>query len=265
MQQSVLYEQEGGVVLLTLNEPETRNAISPEIVQGIVDSCRRANEDMSVSCMVITGAGKSFSSGGNVKNMRDRSGLFGGTPVEVRRGYQHGIQRIPVALNAVEVPTIAAVNGHAVGAGCDLTLMCDIRIASEDAEFAESFLRVGLVSGDGGAWFLPRAVGLSRAFEMTFTGAPINAHVARDWGLVSRIVPAGNLLNEALDLARRIAANPPHSLRLSKKLIRESLSIPLSASLEMAAGMQAQVQQTDDLKEAVNAFFEKRKPAFKGR
>lgn len=261
----VRYEQDGRVVVLTLDEPDTRNAISPAIVQGIEDACTRINKDMGVSCLVITGAGKSFSSGGNVKEMRDRTGLFGGNPAEVRRGYQHGIQRIPMALNAIEVPTIAAVNGHAVGAGCDLSLMCDIRIAADEAEFAESFLRVGLVSGDGGGWFLPRIVGLSRAYEMTFTCEFVKAQKALEWGMVSRVVPAAKLMDEALTLARTIAAQPPHSLRLSKKLMREGMQTPLSAHLEMAAGMQAQVQHTEDLTEAINAFFEKRKPVFKGK
>jgi enoyl-CoA hydratase/carnithine racemase len=264
MTDAVLYEQDGGVVTLTLNEPETRNAISPAIVEAMVAHCARINRDMSVACVVVTGAGKGFSSGGNVKEMRDRTGLFAGTPAEIRRGYQNGIQRIPMAMHELEVPSIAAVNGHAVGAGCDLALMCDIRIAADDAEFAESFLRVGLVSGDGGAWFLPRVVGLSRAFQMTFTGEFVKAEKAKEWGLVSEVVPRGGLLASAQALARRIAAQPPHSLRLSKKLLRESMSLSLANSLEMAAGMQALVQHTADQHEAVTAFFEKRPPRFKG-
>ena len=168
MSESVTYQQDGGVVTLTLNEPETRNALSPEIVDALVAHCARINQDMSVCSVIVTGAGESFSSGGNVKEMRDRTGLFGGTPAEIRRGYHHGIQKIPMAMYDLEVPVIAAVNGYAVGAGCDLSLMCDMRIAADDAQFAESFMRVGLVSGDGGAWFLPRVVGLSRAYEINF-------------------------------------------------------------------------------------------------
>ena len=263
--QAVTYAQDGGVVTLTLNQPETRNAISPEIVEALTAACERVNNDMSVSCVVVTGAGKSFSSGGNVKDMRDRVGLFGNGPAEIRRGYQHGIQRIPMAMYEIEVPTIAAVNGHAVGAGCDLSLMCDIRFAADDAEFAESFLRVGLVSGDGGAWFLPRVVGLSRAYEMTFTGDFIKADRALEWGLTSYVVPKDKLMDETMAMAKRIAAQPPHSLRLCKKRIREGYAMSLSAGLEMAAGMQAQVQHTHDQHEAVVAFLEKRKPKFIGR
>jgi enoyl-CoA hydratase/carnithine racemase len=264
MPESVTYEQDGGVVTLTLNEPETRNAISPQMVEALVAACDRINRDMSVSCAIITGAGDSFSSGGNVKEMRDRIGLFGGTPAEIRRGYHHGIQQIPMAMYDLEVPVIAAVNGFAVGAGCDLTLMCDIRLAADDAQFAESFMRVGLVSGDGGAWFLPRVVGLSRAYEMTFTGNFIKAEQALAWGLASHVVAKDKLMDEARKMAKQIASNPPHSIRMCKKLVRDSQAIGLSTHLEMAASMQALVQHTADQHEAVVAFLEKRKPTFKG-
>ncbi len=264
MTEPILYRQDGGVVTLTLNEPETRNAISPAIVEALVAACARINGDMGVGCVVLTGAGKGFSSGGNIKDMRDKAGLFGGTPAEIRRAYLHGIQRVPLALYDLETPVIAAVNGHAVGAGCDLTLMCDIRIAADDAQFAESFLRVGLVSGDGGAWFLPRVVGLSRAYEMTFTGDFIGAREAVDMGLASRMVPAAELMDEAMALARRIAAQPPHSLRMCKKLLRDGQHMSLPASLDMAAAMQAVVQHTRDQHEAVTALFEKRPARFTG-
>jgi enoyl-CoA hydratase/carnithine racemase len=264
MSDPVLFEQEGGVVTLILNEPETRNAISPAITEALIQYCDRINRDMSIGCVIVTGAGKSFSSGGNVKEMRERTGLFAGTPAEIRRGYQHGIQRIPMAMYNLEVPTIAAVNGHAVGAGCDLSLMCDIRIAADDAEFAESFLRMGLVSGDGGAWFLSRLVGPSRAAEMTFTGEFIKADEAVRLGIASRAVPQAELMDSARALARRIAAQPPHSLRLCKKLLREAPQLGLAAHLEMAAGMQALVQHTADQREAVDAFFEKRRPRYTG-
>jgi enoyl-CoA hydratase/carnithine racemase len=264
MSEAVLFEREGGVVTLTLNEPETRNAISDAIIEALIGHCARINEDMGISCVILTGAGKSFSAGGNIKEMLEKKGLFGGSPAEIRRGYQHGIQRIPMALYNLEVPIIAAVNGHAVGAGCDLSLMCDIRIAAENAEFAESFLRMGLVSGDGGAWFLSRLVGPSRAAEMTFTGEFIKAEEAVRLGIASRVVPLEKLMDEARTLARRIAAQPPHSLRLCKKLLREAPQMTLPAHLEMVAGMQALVQHTADQHEAVKAFFEKRRPEFRG-
>lgn len=265
MTDSVLYEQKDGIVTLTLNEPETLNAASDGIISGLVEAAGRVNADLSVRCVVLTGNGRAFSSGGNVKEMRDRKGLFAGNPAQIRRAYLHGIQRIPLALYGIEVPTIAAVNGHAIGAGCDLSLMCDIRIASENAVFAESFLRVGLISGDGGAWFLPRIVGLSRAYEMTFTGDFVDASTALEYGLVSRVVSPGELMPAAYELAGRIASQPPHSLRLTKRLIRESQRVELDTALEMASAMQAIVQHTEDQNEAVTAFLEKRQPQFKGQ
>ena len=224
MSEALLYQQEGHVVTLTLNKHETRNAISEdEMVDAIVAACSRINADNSVRVAIITGAGSAFSSGGNVKDMRDKTGMFGGTGTEIRDGYRNGIQRIPLAIQQLEVPIIAAVNGAAIGAGCDLTMMCDMRIASEKAIFAESFVKVGLIPGDGGAWFLPRVIGISRANEMAYTGEPVNAETALAWGMVSRVVAPDELLNAANELAARIAVNPPSALRMTKKLLKEGI------------------------------------------
>ena len=164
----------------------------------------------------------------------------------------------------LEIPAIAAVNGAAVGAGCDLSMMCDMRIASETASFAESFLRVGLISGDGGAWFLSRVVGLSRASEMAYTGDPVPAQKALAWGMVSEVVPGPKLMETSMALAERIVRQPPQALRLMKRLIREAQVGSLANNLELAAVMQATVQHTQDHREAVNALLEKRQPKFTG-
>jgi len=264
MTEAVLYEQEGGIVTLTLNDPDTRNALSPEIIDALLAHVARINADLRVGCVILTGAGKSFCSGGNVKKIGQRA-ASPPIPAEIRRGYRHGVQRLPLALYDLEAPLIAAVNGAAIGVGCDLAAMCDIRLAGASARFAESFLRVGLVSGDGGAWFLPRAVGLSKAYELTFTGDAISAEQALEMGLVSRVVEDGALLDEARKLAGRIAAQPPHALRLSKRLIRDSQRIDLAASLEMASSMQALAQYTDDHREAMAAIAEKRAPEYQGK
>lgn len=264
MTEPVLFSQEGGVVTLTLNEPATRNAISPAIVEAMVAHTQRINRDMSVCCVIVTGAGQGFSSGGNVKEMKERQGLFGGSPAEIRRGYWHGIQQIPLSMYELEVPSIAAVNGAAIGAGLDVACMCDIRIASEHAKFAESFVKLGIIPGDGGAWLLPRIIGMSRASEISFTGDVIGPDLAASWGLVSRVVPAAQLLNTANELAQRIADNPPHAVRLTKRLLREAMHTRLDTLLEMAAAFQALSHQTDDHKEAVNAYLNKRPPVFKG-
>lgn len=265
MSDPVLYQQNGHIVTLTLNRHETRNAISSdEMVDAIVAACARINTDHEVRVVIITGAGSAFSSGGNVKDMRDKKGMFGGTATEIRDGYRRGIQRIPLALHALEVPIIAAVNGAAIGAGCDLTMMCDIRIASEKAFFAESFVKVGLIPGDGGAWFLPRVVGVSRANEMAFTGEPVDAQTALQWGLVSRVVAPDKLMDAANELAQRIAANPPTALRMTKKLLKEGEHSRLDSLLELSASLQAIAHQTKDHAEAVDAIIEKRQPNFTG-
>jgi enoyl-CoA hydratase/carnithine racemase len=245
-----------------MNQPATRNALTGNTaVDEFVDACADITRDTSVRAVIVTGAGPVFSSGGNVKDMQR---FFGNalSPEVIREEYRNGIQRIPKALYNLDVPTICAVNGPAIGAGLDLTCMCDIRIASEAATFAESFVKVGIVAGDGGAWLLPRAVGMSRACEMAFTGEALNAQQALACGLVSRVVPADALMDEARALARKIAANPGGVLRMTKRLLREGQHSTLESLLEMSAGYQAIAHKTADHEEAVRAFIEKRPPTF---
>ena len=261
----IRYEQDGHVVTLTLDQPATRNALTDaDMVDAFVDACARAGADRKVRAIIITGAGASFSSGGNLKHMRDREGIFAGDAGQVRDAYRAGIQRLAKALHAIEVPTIAAVNGAAYGAGCDTALACDIRIAAESAVFAENFVKVGLISGDGGTWLLPRVVGLSRACEMAFTGDPIDAATALQWGLVSKVVAADRLLIEARAMADRIAVNAPASVRMTKRLLREGQQLRFDELLEIAATLQGECHQTRDHREAVQAFFDKRPPRFTG-
>ncbi len=265
MTDKLLYEQSGHVVTLTFNMPETRNALTDhDLCDAIVDACERIKHDMSVRCVIVTGAGKAFSSGGNLKHMQDKSGTFVGDATEVREGYRRGIQRVPRAMWDLEVPIIAAVNGPSYGAGCDTTLLADIRIASTRATFAENFVRVGLISGDGGAWLLPRQIGLSRAAEMTFTAEPVDAATALEWGLVSRVVEPDELMPAARELAERIATNPPKQLRMAKRLLREGLNTRLDTILEMAAAFQGACHQTADHAEAVASLLEKREAVFTG-
>lgn len=250
----------------TLNLPDARNPISDErMVEALVRQVAVVNADHDVRAVVITGAGSAFSAGGNVKHMVDRSGMFGGSPYEVRGGYRDGIQRIPRALYHCEVPVIAAVNGPAVGAGCDLTLMCDLRVASTRGWFAESFVQLGIIPGDGGAWLLTKAVGPARAAEMALTGDRVDAATALDWGLVSRVVEPDDLMTAARELAGRVAKNPPHSVRMAKKLLRESQHQSLESVLELSSAMQALAHHTEDHREALAAFGEKRAGDYDGR
>ena len=257
---------DGPVATLTLNQPESMNAITDEdTVDALCDCFERVQRDATVRALIITGAGRVFSSGGNIKHMRERGGTFAGDAISVRNGYRRGVQRIPRALYELEVPTIAAVNGPAIGAGLDLALMCDLRVASVKASFAESFVRVGIIPGDGGAWFLPRIVGWARAHEMALTGEAIDAQTALAWGLVSQVVDPGQLLPAAHGLAARVTANPPHAVRLTKRLLREAQTLPLGPSLELAAAYQGALHQTEDHHEAVSAMLEKRVGTYHGR
>ena len=255
-------ERDGAILTLTMNQPETRNALTGNTaVQEFVQACDEIRRDASVKAVILTGAGPIFSSGGNVKDMQ-RFFDDALTPDAIREEYRQGIQRIPRALTQLDVPVICAVNGPAIGAGLDLTCMCDIRIASETATFAESFVRVGIVPGDGGAWLLPRAVGRAKAAEMAFTGDAIDAQQALACGLVSRVVPADQLLPTARALADKIAANPGAVMRMTKRLLREGEHSSLESLLELSAGYQALAHKTADHREAVMAFVEKRKPRF---
>jgi len=258
--------RDGYVETWTLDEPGSRNAISGEaMISGLVGAADRVDRDASVRAVILTGAGSVFSSGGNVRDMAEGRGMFGSAAHTLRTAYRDGIQRIPRALEALEVPLIAAVNGPAIGAGCDLALMCDLRIASTQAWFAESFVKVGLVPGDGGAYFLPRVIGVARATEMALTGDRITAERARDWGLVSDVVAAEELLPAARAVAGRVAANPPTAVRMTKKLLRQAAGRSLDDVLELSAAMQAIAHTTEDHREAVSAFVDKRQPRFTGR
>jgi len=270
MSDFIRYQQDGRIVTLTLDRPDERNAIGSHAdCQALVAAVERAAATPEVAVLILTGAGSAFCAGGNLKAMRERDPGKDGigpldSPLATRNNYQRGIQRIPLALWNCELPMIAAINGAAIGAGLDLGLMCDIRIAAQGAKLASSFIKVGIVPGDGGAWLLPRAVGLSKAAEMMFTGEAISADEALACGLVSRVVPADSLLAEAHALAARIAVNPPQTLRLVKRLLREGQHARLEDLLQLSAAFQALAHETADHREALAAFIDKRTPVFKG-
>lgn len=262
MSEFLRFEQDDAIVTLTMNAPEVRNALTGNsAVDEFIAVVERVNADPSVRVVILTGAGTAFSSGGNVKDMKRFLGDEV-SPAQIAHWYRAGIQRLPLAMGRLEVPSIAAVNGPAIGAGCDLACMCDMRIASSMASFAESFIRVGLIPGDGGAWLLPRVVGLSKAMEMSFTGDAVPADEALRCGLVSRVVAPEALMSEARALATRIARNPGQILRFSKRLIREGQQQSLPSLLELSAALQVLAHKSPAHAEAVNAFLEKREPKF---
>jgi enoyl-CoA hydratase/carnithine racemase len=259
-------EKRGHVAILTLNRPESMNALgAPGDGDQVQAVCEQVNADREIRCVVLTGAGRAFSAGGDVKAMKAREGAFAGSGVTIRDGYRNNIHRIVRSIYGLEVPSIAAVNGAAIGLGCDVACMTDIRIAADTARFAVTFLKLGLIPGDGGAWLLPRTIGMSRACELLFTGDTIDAATAAAWGLVSRVTPAADLMDVALALAEKIAAQPPHALRLTKSLLKQGQTTSYDTLMEMSAAAQAISHLTEDHMEGVDSILEKRPANFTGR
>jgi enoyl-CoA hydratase/carnithine racemase len=262
----ITVERRGHVAILTLNRPESLNALgAPGDGDQVRAACDAINDDQSVRCVILTGAGRAFSAGGDVKAMKAREGAFGGGGVGIRDNYRTNIHRVVKSIYGLEVPSIAAVNGAAIGLGCDVACMCDIRIASDTAKFGVTFLKLGIIPGDGGAWLLPRTVGMSRASELLFTGDIIDAATAAEWGLVSKAVPHETLMDEAMKLAERIAQQPPHALRLAKNLLKHGQTASYDTIMDMSAATQAIAHLTEDHMEGVDALLEKRPAVFKGK
>ena len=258
--------REGAVEVWTLNRADRLNAM-PDLEDGeaFAAACEAVNADVGVRCVVMTGAGRAFSAGGDLKAMKDRRDLFAGSGAEIRERYRRVVHRIVRALYGLEVPLVAAVNGPAMGLGCDVAGVADVRIASDRAGFGVPFLKLGIVPGDGGAWLLPRNVGYARAAELLFTGRSIDAETAERWGLVNRVVPHDRLMDEAMETAARIAAQAPHALRMAKALLRQGRDMTFDQMLETTAAMQALAHLTEDHAEGVAAALEKRDARFEGR
>lgn len=260
------YEKNGRIATITLNKPEARNAIgTQQDCDDLAGALWRAHDDAEINAVILTGAGKAFCSGGDLKAIRERTGIGPrATPDGTRANYRRGVHAIIKALAEVEVATIAAINGPAIGLGLDIAILCDMRIATQNAKMASSFVKVGIIPGDGGAWILTQAIGSTYAAELILTGDTIDAAEAHRIGLVNKVVADESLMREAQTLAERVAVNPPRSVRLAKRLLREAQHGRLSDVLELSAAFQALAHETRDHKEAVNAFTEKRTPSFTG-
>lgn len=257
--------REGAVVVWTLDREARLNAL-PDLGDGeaFAAACERVNADASVRCVVLTGAGRAFSAGGDLRAMQGRSDLFAGSGVEIRERYRRVVHRIVRSLYGLEVPLVTAVNGPAMGLGCDIAGLGDIRIASDRASFGVPFLKLGIIPGDGGAWLLPRNIGQARAAEMLFTGRVLDAETAERWGMVNRVVAHDSLMDEAMATAGQIAAQPPHALRMAKALLRQGREAGFDQILEASAAYQALAHLTDDHIEGVTAALEKRPGRFTG-
>jgi enoyl-CoA hydratase/carnithine racemase len=253
------------LAIITIDRAEARNPLGLSGDGALMEShCAAINANVAVRCTILTGAGAAFSAGGDVKAMAEKRGGFAGSPAEIEAYYTNEIHRLLRALDALETPLVAAVNGPAVGLGCDVTCLADIRIAAESAKFAVSFLKLGIIPGDGGAWLLPRVIGEERAARLLFTGDTIDAATALAWGLCSQIAPQAALMDEARALALRIAALAPRALRETKKLLRLGRTASYDEMLKRSAAVQAQMHPTRDHAEGMAALLEKRQPVFRG-
>lgn len=259
--ETVLTEEAEGVLTLTLNRPEVLNAVNDQLSLELGEALRYAEREAAVRCVVLTGAGRGFCSG---QDLRDRAGVSAEAPVSygdsLRRRYNPIIRR----LAGLEKPVIAAVNGVAAGAGCNLALACDLRVASDRASFIEVFARVGLIPDSGGTYFLPRVVGLGKAFEMAYLAEPVDAAEALRIGLVNRVVPHEDLMPTTRALAARLAGGPTKGYGLIKRGLRHAASRTLEEALAYEAHLQEIAGRTADHREGVAAFLEKRTPRFTG-
>ena len=257
----LLYRTEGNVAFITLNRPEAKNAFSSSMISLWQESLEKARTDESVRVIILTGNGDTFCSGGDIRDMAE--GRL--KSWDMKNFLWEGVHRIVLAMEDLDKPVIAALNGAAMGAGLDMALMCDMRIASDRARLGESYILMGLVPGDGGAFFLPRLVGVAKAMELLLTGDVLDAEGAARIGLVNRVVPHGALHEEAMRVARKIAAMPPQAVRMMKRAVYQSLGSPLRTHLDYISSQLSLLSETEDHREAALSFLEKRKPHFTGR
>ena len=256
---------QGRVAELTFARDDVRNALTgTTLVEDILTTLDWCNRTAEVSVLIMTGSGTAFSAGGNIKQMRDREGMFSGSVLQIQDQYRRGIQQLPLAMQKAEIPLIAAINGPAIGAGMDLACMCDLRIGTDSTLLGETFINLGIVSGDGGTWFLPRLIGHQSAAELLFTGRLVKAQEALELGLLLELVAPGQLLARARELAAQIAAKPPQAVRLSKRLLQLAERQQLPDFLDQCAAFQGMSHHSSDHLEAVDAFLEKRPGKFTG-
>ncbi len=258
----LLVEQKGNSLWITLNRPDSSNAYSTGMVNSLVEVIRHADIDNSIRAIVITGAGKNFCAGGDIKAMRGKTGMFAGESNELRETYQAGIQQIPLVISQIKTPVIAMVNGAAIGAGCDLAAMCDMRIASTEAMFAETFAKVGLVPGDGGAFFLTRLVGYGKAMEMFITCRNYSSDEALKMGLVNEVVLPAQLKTRTMEVIEQIVNLPPIAVQMTKKAIIHGHQSDLVSHLELMAAYQGITQRSSDHFKALDGMIEKKKQTF---
>ena len=262
MSAEVVFEVRDRVGLIRLNRPEKLNAFTNSMLEDWLEALDEAEAREDVRCLVITGTGRGFTTGGDVSTMGEGQD---NSPRATKDRIWETIQAVPKRLATMDTPTIAAVNGVATGGGVDVALACDIRVCAASARFAETYSRLGLIPGAGGAYFLPRTVGVARALELLWTAEFIDAETAERIGLVNHVYPDESFLDDAMALAGRIAAAAPLSVRYIKRTVYRSLATDMLTSFDLVSSHMTVVRSSEDHVEAVEAFREKRAPEFKGR
>lgn len=261
MSEELLYAVEESVATIILNRPDKMNAFTKAMIDRWADALLEAQADQSVHVVIVTGAGRAFCAGGDLGSM----GKAEPTSLDHKRFIWERVHRIPLALEAMDKPVIAMVNGVAAGAGLDMALMCDLRFASDQAKFAESYVKVGVVPGDGGAYFLPRLVGVDRALEMLWTGDFVTAQEAERIGLVTRVFPHAELAERTYAFAKRIASGPPLAIRMTKRAVYQCQRTDLRTALDLISSHVAITMQSEDHREGIDAAKNKRTPHFAGK
>jgi len=260
----IRYEVDEHVATITFNRPDQRNPISVEMLDEVGRAVRASQEDDDVRVLVITGAGRAFCSGGDVKSMAQVAASGGGA-VAARQEQVGLIQETQLLLRRFPKVLIAAVNGAAYGAGLDLACAADFRLAADTARFCEVYVRLGLAPGGGGAWLLPRIVGLTNALDMVLSGEPIDAATALRYGLVSRVVPADELPAATREFAERFVLSAPRGVQVAKRAVLRGLEMSFEAALDFIRPQVGILRQTEDHKEGLRALRERRLPRFEGR
>jgi enoyl-CoA hydratase/carnithine racemase len=255
------YSREDGVATILLNRPERKNAFTGEMIDAWAAGLRDAAADPDVRAIVLRGTGGAFCSGVDL----DTIGAQGTEPLKWKSFLHDRVQEVPRAVAALDKPLIASIGGPAVGAGMDMALMCDMRLASNSATFCESYIRVGMVPGAGGCWFLPRLVGMAKAMELFLTADFIDAQEALRIGLVNRVVADDELLEQTYALALKIASGPPVTTRMLKRMLLQSARSDLETALELASSHMGVTRSTEDAAESLAAFRERRDPVYRGR
>jgi len=263
MTDQLLFETKDHIATITLNRPDVLNAFTEEMIEAWVAALQECRDNDDIHVVVLTGAGRAFCAGGDVRAMKESPDR--NNPNLTKSRLWDMVQNIPKTLQEMDKPIIAAVNGPATGAGMDMASMCDIRVAAESAKFAESYVRMGLVPGAGGCWFLPRLVGMPKALELLYTADFVEAAEAKEIGLVNHVYPDDELMEQTYKLATKIARRAPISVRLIKRATYQGQRIDLVTHLDQISSHMTIARSSDDHMEAVDAFLEKRHPVFKGK